>query len=120
MFNISLFNISTGRYKNHYFFIIFLGVAHGEDLFLILPQNFRDDAPMNENELLMASNLLDMFIEFSKNERITFGNVDLKVLANESLNFLEIFNPKIAKINKFNNFGNEAFWDQTIKFDMEN
>lgn len=98
----------------------FPGISHGEDVLLIFDTIIRQDVELNEAELQMASQLIDVLINFSYNDEIKFDNIQIGQINSKNPLFLNIQGPGICQVEPLTNFGNKKFWDETINFQIEN
>ncbi|CAO1367208.1 unnamed protein product [Diamesa serratosioi] len=85
-----------------------LGIAHGEDNFLIFDTKTRD---LSEEELTMSKNLIDLFSTFARENIAIYENTKLVQVQSGNVKALEIFGPGNVKISDKNSFGNVKFWD---------
>lgn len=88
-----------------------LGVAHGDDVFLIFDN--RDLSDYSEEEKLIGRNFVKMYENFAFNSPVIFGATEISNLdEDENLECLEIFsslNNSMVAIEK--SFGNSDFWN---------
>lgn len=91
-----------------------LGVAHGEDVYLLYStEDIRGSIrPYTENERKMIELLLDMYLTFSKTGQPKLGTVSIpKVTKEDSIDYLQINGPDKLLKETATDFGEEKFWD---------
>uniref|UniRef100_A0A336K913 CSON005475 protein n=1 Tax=Culicoides sonorensis TaxID=179676 RepID=A0A336K913_CULSO len=92
-----------------------LGVAHGDDVLLLYYIQLAN-TELTENETLMQSKLLDMYVDFSNDRIPKFGQTELPTTDDETaVKYLAINDPGSTQINSYDNIGNNKFWG-TINF----
>uniref|UniRef100_A0A336LYR5 Carboxylic ester hydrolase n=1 Tax=Culicoides sonorensis TaxID=179676 RepID=A0A336LYR5_CULSO len=92
-----------------------LGVAHGDDVLLLYYIQLAN-TELTENETLMQSKLLDMYVDFSNDRIPKFGQTELPTTDDETaVKYLAINDPGSTQINSYDNIGNNKFW-RTINF----
>ncbi|XP_050094035.1 uncharacterized protein LOC126576773 [Anopheles aquasalis] len=88
-----------------------LGVAHGEDTFLLYPSSMRDEHPYSTTELKVVSNLVTMYDTFSRGLAPRYGEEELPVQnVTGKLRFLEIRHPA-TEVKTAYGVSDEAFWE---------
>ncbi|KAL7048232.1 hypothetical protein ACKWTF_003276 [Chironomus riparius] len=93
----------------------FLGVSHGEDIFLIFTNHFRH-FDYTEDEKRMAQNLLNLYYEFSSNNLPKFDIQVINPSLPDAIQYLEISsNEKYAMKLETEKFGNVKFWREIEK-----
>ncbi|ETN60431.1 carboxylesterase, beta esterase [Anopheles darlingi] len=93
----------TGTQRN-------LGVAHGEDLLLILPSSLRDGIPYTAEEMAMVSQFVDLYESFAYGRTPRFGSLKVPALQTTSpLTYLAVNHPN-STITTNDQLSDEAFW----------
>lgn len=91
----------------------FLGVSHGDDVFLIFNNpNYRGPAniPYSENEKIVGHNLIKMYRSYSVNNFAYYGNIAIRNIYS-SVQCLEIFSAQNFSMQaKDESFGQVEFW----------
>ncbi|ETN60432.1 carboxylesterase, beta esterase [Anopheles darlingi] len=89
-----------------------LGVAHGEDTFLLYPSSMRDEHPYSATELKVVSNLVTLYDTFSRGLPPRYGEQELPIQnVTGQLRFLEIRHPATEMKTAYG-VSDEAFWDK--------
>lgn len=96
-----------------YFAENILGVAHGEDIFMIYKSHKRV-LPFSKNESKVSRNLINMYFNFANSSVVTFGDVFVeKVNPANKVTGVEISNSGEGVIRDYEEtFGNGPFWDE--------
>ncbi|XP_052862415.1 esterase-5B-like [Anopheles cruzii] len=90
-----------------------LGVAHGDDMLLIFPSDFRDDHPYSDEELKVVSNFLTLYDTFSRGLPPKYGQHELPVQnVPGQLRFLEVQHPKCCEVKTAYGVSDETFWEK--------
>ncbi|XP_070490189.1 venom carboxylesterase-6-like [Chironomus tepperi] len=93
----------------------YLGISHGEDIFLIFTNHFRP-LDYTDDEKKMAQNLLNMYYEFSVNNLPKFDIQVIHPSLPDAIQYLEISsNQKYAMKLGTEKFGNVKFWKDIEK-----
>uniref|UniRef100_U5EY55 Carboxylic ester hydrolase n=1 Tax=Corethrella appendiculata TaxID=1370023 RepID=U5EY55_9DIPT len=93
-----------------------LGVAHGDDIFLIFNNPIRDVVGLTRDEINMARKLTQLYLDFARNGEVKFGDVDaLPMDCNTHVKYLEIVDTNTAFVKVGNDFGNSKFWESIDK-----
>ena len=97
-----------------------LGIAHGEEYFLIFPISKR--GPLNSEESDMCSKLLEMYLKFSINDEAQFGGVPITPVQGKMINYMAIESTTKYGMEVFEEdyYGNQKFWDKNIDYRLEN
>lgn len=97
-----------------------LGVAHGDDVFIIFPLAGR--IPLNAEEEEMSSNLIHMYIKFANGNEAQFGGVPMTPVLGKTINYMDIKSPSQIQMNFFGEevYGNQKFWDKELNYHLEN
>ena len=97
-----------------------LGVAHGDDVFIIFPLAGR--IPLNADEEEMSSNLIQMYIMFANENIAQFGGVQMMPVLGKKIQYMDIKSPSQIAMNFFTEefYGNQKFWDKELNFHLEN
>ena len=99
-----------------------LGIAHGEDVFLIIPLSERKKIPFDDDETNLEFKFFDMYTKFSNNNLAEFGMLEIAPVNGTTINYMDILSPTQfgMKVFKENYYGNQMFWDKEINFHLEN
>lgn len=87
----------------------YLGVSHGDDVFLIyqVPENI----PYSEDELVVSRNLIKLYNTFSTHSVAYYGNTSIKK-SHSFVQGLEILTSQNYSMQRMDDkFGNFAFWN---------
>ena len=97
-----------------------LGIAHGEEYFLMFPISKR--GPFNSEESDMCLKLLEMFLKFSFNNEAQFGGLSITPVQGKTFNYMAIESPTKYGMEVFDEdyYGNQKFWDKYINYRLEN
>lgn len=88
------------------------GCAHGEDVLLVFKSYLRDEVPYTEEELLVASKLVDMYKLFARDSEARFGEYDIpRMDRKDMVRYLEISWPKSEK-RMARQLSDEDFWNE--------
>ena len=84
-----------------------LGVAHGDDVFIIFPIAGR--IPLNADEEEMSSNLIKMYIMFANENEAQFGGVKMIPVLGKTIHYMDIKSPSQIEMNLFTEefYGNQ-------------
>lgn len=90
----------------------FLGVSHGDDVFLIYNNpSSRDNIPYSNDEIIVSNQLINLYQNFSYDDSPIYDLLKIKEVDDE-VNCLEILGPKNYKMTvKDESFGHSKFWD---------
>ncbi|KAG5677930.1 hypothetical protein PVAND_007644 [Polypedilum vanderplanki] len=92
-----------------------LGIAHGEDVFLIFKSGLRH-LPYSDEELEMNKKLLNFYYDFAKSDTPKFAGLTIEQSTPDNCKYLQIFsNEKFSMKEIDENFGNVNFWDKMEK-----
>lgn len=99
-----------------------LGVAHGEDVFLVFPVAERQKIPFNDEETYMEFKLMEMYNKFANNNEAQFGGLIIAPVQGKIIHHMDILSPTQFGMKTFkeNYFGNQIFWDKELNFHLEN
>ncbi|XP_058055240.1 venom carboxylesterase-6-like [Anopheles bellator] len=89
-----------------------LGIAHGEDLLLILPSSIRNGMPYTGEEMEMVSKFVDLYESFAYGLQPRFGDCEMYPQKSAAqLTYLAINYPNSTTVT--NDFlSDEAFWNE--------
>lgn len=94
-----------------------LGVAHGEDVYLLYSNEMRnEDRPYNFDEKRMQTLLLDLYYTFGTTDQPKMSDYDVPPIdalsvAQDTLKHACIDSPDSVATSAADNFGEEEFWD---------
>ena len=99
-----------------------LGIAHGEDVFLVFPVAERQKIPFNDEETSLEFKLMEMYIKFANKNEARFGGLAITPVQGKAIHHMDILSSTQfgMKIFKEDHYGNQKFWDMLINFHLEN
>lgn len=90
------------------------GVAHGEDVFLIYWNDWRE-FPYSEDEAKVGNGLIQLYYNFAENNKAIYDSLEIDQVKPNHFKGLEILSPENRKIVEFDDtFGNVAFWNAIV------
>lgn len=92
----------------------FLGVSHGDDIFLIYStKNSRRSAMFHsEEEQIVSNELINLYYNFATKNLATFNNLTITKVEPSNVECLELFSSQnYSMVSKNSSFGNGMFWD---------
>jgi hypothetical protein len=88
-----------------------LGVAHGDDLFLIF-NNRKSLSSYSEEERRLGHDFVEMYAMFSKNNEVNFGNIKIDEAKENDVQCIEVISSTNYSMKSLHDeFGEQQFWE---------
>lgn len=90
----------------------FLGVSHGDDIFLIYYNSVSRRRVYSEGDKIISRNLIKLYSDFSKHNSTAYGDLLINEVNATAVNCLEIFSPRnFSMTTKDDHFASIDFWN---------
>lgn len=93
-----------------------IGIAHGEDVFLIFWNDIRHGLPYSDEEKKVGNALIQLYFDFATTDKARYETIEFDPVKPNDFKGFEIVSPDDhRKVQLDDKFGNVKFWDAIVQ-----